>query len=259
VGGMKLRYGPPTDLDDDFAGIVGRTKDLHTITRSTVPLLAWWRDNAQGKLLAGVDLSNAVARFEYAVPARCTACGGRGKASMTDVMLQFENHAVAVEGKYTEPKYETVDSWRRRGKDRENREAVLRHWCHLIEKFTSASVDQSELGSVVYQTLHRAASACAAVPEAGVAHVVYLVFGRADVGNAYADDLRDAARVIDPGRRIHFSVVCVPTHEGGDFDDVARLVRAANTDEERVELMVDALISRRDIYRFEDPARISIR
>lgn len=68
---MRLRYGPPTD-DDDFTGIVGRTKDLRTITRSTVPLLSWWRDHAKQNLLPGVDLSSALARFEYAVPARCS-------------------------------------------------------------------------------------------------------------------------------------------------------------------------------------------
>ncbi|MGE0400232.1 MAG: hypothetical protein AB7T06_26185 [Kofleriaceae bacterium] len=258
---MRLRYGPPTDVDDDFAGIVGRTKDLHTITRSTVPLLAWWRDHAQEKLLPGVDLSTAVARFEYAVPARCRACGssaGRGKASMTDVMVLIDDQALAIEAKHTEPKYDTVDTWLRKGKDRENRARVLGHWRHLIEGFTDAQVDHANLGSVVYQTLHRTASACAAAPRGGVAHVMYLAFVDPGSNSDYTKDLGIAARVLDPRKRMKFTVVTVPTSKGDDFSDLAELIKAEGTDEDNVELLADALVSKRDIYRFGEPTRLPI-
>lgn len=258
---MRLRYGPPTDVDDDFAGIVGRTKDLHTITRSTVPLLSWWRDHAQDKLLPGVDLSSAVARFEYAVPARCRACGssaGRGKASMTDVMVSIDDQAIAIEGKYTERRYDTVDAWLKKGKNRPNRDKVLSHWRHVIEAFTDAQVDHAKLGSVVYQALHRTASACAATPRGGVAHVMYLAFVDPGTNSDYAKDLGIAARVLDSRQRMKFTVVTVPTSKGDDFNDVAELIKAESTDEDRAELLADALVSRRDIYRFGEPTRLPI-
>lgn len=257
---IKLRYGPPTDLDDDFAGIVGRAKDLHTLTRSTVPLLAWWRDNAMTKLLPGIDLSNAVARFEYAVPARCASCGGRGKASMTDVMVVLDDQAIAIEGKYTEPRYSTVDRWLKMGKDRENRNRVLQHWCHLIEHVTAAQIDQSALGGLVYQVVHRTASACAAAPPGGVAHVMYLTFVEPRVdNNDYVKDLDLAASTLDPKQRMKFTVVTVPTSRGDDFDQVSQLVDAEATDADRVDVLAEALVSKREIYRFEEPTRISIR
>lgn len=256
---MRLRYGPPIDVDDDFAGIVGRTKDLHTITRSTIPLLAWWRDNAQEKLLLGTDLSNAIARFEYAVSARCASCCGRGKPSMTDVMVLLDDQAIAIEAKYTEPKYESVDSWRRRGKDPENRERVLRHWCHLIENFSAVRIDQAKVGGLVYQTLHRAASACAAAPRGGVAHVMYLVFGReVEPAHDYEADLREAARALDPEKKMTFSLLRIPTSRGPEFNSIAGLLKTATTDEDRVEVLTDALVSKCDIYRFGEPVRTRV-
>lgn len=260
---MRLRYGPPTDLDDDFAGIVGRTKDLHSITRSTVPLLAWWRDYASEQLLPGVDLSSAVARFEYAVAARCAACGeraGKGKVSMTDVMVTHDARAVAIEGKYTEPRYDTVEVWRARGKDRDNRDRVRDHWCHVIEDFTGAEIDRAKVGGLVYQTLHRTASACSAAPRGGVAHVMYLAFVERDAHrNDYEKDLDAAARVLDPKGKLQFSVTSVPTAKGDDFGHVAAHLEAEETNERRMELMAEALVSKLDLYRFEEPARVRIR
>jgi hypothetical protein len=262
---VRLRYGPSTDVDDDFAGIVGRTKDLHTITRSTAPLLLWWRDHAQEKLLPAVDLSHALARFEYAVPARCEACGegaGRGKASMTDVMVSIDDHAIAVEVKYTEPRYETVAAWRKKGRDGDNRDRVIGHWRHLIEAFTEAQIDRASLDGLVYQTVHRTGSACAAAPTDGVAHVMYLAFieWRADAGPTdYVSDLGAAARVLDPQQRMRFTVVTVPTTKGDAFHHVAELLNAEATDEHRAELLADALVSRREIYRFGEPGRFRVK
>lgn len=258
VSVMKLRYGPPVDEEDDFVGIVGRTKDLHTITRSTVPLMAWWRDDAQEKLLPGTDLSNAIARFEYAVTARCASCGGKGKSSMTDVMVQLDDQAIAIEAKYTEPKYESVNSWRKKGKDPANRERVLKHWCHLIENLTGVSIE-ADLGGLVYQTVHRAASACAATPRGGVAHVMYLAFRRdGDAGSDYEGDLREAARVLDPQKKMSFSVVTIPTSQGRDFNSVAEFIEAATTDDDRVEVLADALLSKCALYQFGEPVRVRI-
>lgn len=257
---MRYRYGAPADSDEDFASIVARTKDLQTITRSTVPLLAWWRDYALTELAPGVDLSRGTARFEYAVTATCTACNSKGKASMTDVMLLLADRSIAIEGKFTEPRYERVDSWRRKGKDPANRNRVLGHWCHLIHGHTGTAIDQAKLDTVVYQTIHRVASACAAAPRGGDAEVLYLVFhDAAGAVKEYAADLAIASQILDPDNRITFSLVEIPTSKGRHFVDVAGLVDSALDDEERSEILAEALVTRREIYCYGEPRRKRIR
>src|SRR5437763_133108 len=121
------------------------------MTRSTVPLLAWWREYGERLAVPDIDGTDAIARFEYSVPARCPECGGKGKDSFTDVMVLDRRGATAFEAKYTEPRYVHVDKWRSAGGDRINRERVLAHWCHLVENYTSAVIDRSALGPLVYQ------------------------------------------------------------------------------------------------------------
>lgn len=254
---MKYHYGSPEDFDD-VAGIVGRTKDLQRLTRSTVPLLAWWPENAQENLAPGVDLSHAKAHFEYAVSSSCTTCKSKGKASMTDVMVLLDNAAIAVEGKYTEPRYDTVGVWRNKGKNTENRENVLAHWCDLIEKYTETKVDPARLDGLVYQMLHRTASACAAAKGRGGAEVVYLVFGKPPMSSKYAADLTAAADILDPTKKIRFNLLYIPTFRGNDYSEIERLVGRATNDEERSELISEALISKRKLYQFGEPQRADL-
>jgi hypothetical protein len=136
---------------------------------------------------------------------------------------------------------------------------VLGHWRHVIEAFTAAQIDDANLDGLVYQTLHRAASACAAAPRGGFAHVMYLVFAehRANASE-YVNDLGAAARVLDPQKRMQFSVVTVPTAMGDDFNHVAALLEAETADQHRVEVLGDALVSRREVYRFGEPVRFRI-
>jgi hypothetical protein len=129
----------------------------------------------------------------------------------------------------------------------------------VIEAFTAVQINDANLDGLVYQTVHRAASACAAAPRGGGAHIIYLAFVESGAGtNDYVNDLRVAARVLDPQKRMHFSVVTVPTTKGDDFHHVVDLLNAEATEEHRVELLADALVSRRDIYRFGEPVRFPI-
>jgi len=178
---------------------------------------------------------------------------------MTDVMVLADGQAIAIEAKHTEPKYDTIGAWLKKGRDRENRAKVLNHWRHLIEAVTDTRVDQTNFGSVVYQTLHRTASACAATPQGGVAHVMYLAFVEPGSNIDYAKDLWLAATVLDPGQRMEFTLVTVSTSKGDHFNNVAELMNAAASDEDRVEILADALVSRRDLYRFGEPKRFPIR
>lgn len=255
---MKYRFGPPTEDADDFAGVVARAGDLHTLTRSTVPLLAWWRDYGEQHAVPGVDLSGATARFEYAVRAGCPECGGVGKDSFTDVMVLVDRRAIAFEAKYTEPAYEPVDKWRAKGASRDNRERVLAHWCHLIETHTRAPIDRSSLGPLIYQMVHRTASACAAAPTEGIAAVAYLIFDDGQHRRDYETALTQVARVLDPASRISFSTIRVPTRRGEDFEAISGQCDEALDQDQRVDIIGEALISKSGLYEFSAPHRTDL-
>ena len=109
--------------------------------RSTVPLLCFWRDSvtALSELWAGIALppiAQVTLAFEHATPVRA----GSGKASFTDLMLISSAATVAIEAKYTEPIYESVDAWLG-DKEQENRGDVLRGWLASINAVAGSQLD----------------------------------------------------------------------------------------------------------------------
>jgi len=90
---------------------------------------------------------------------------GRGKASHTDVMLRSGTHALGIEGKWTEPMYETVARWLKGGKDQANRATVLEGWLTLLQRRTTKPLQAEDFHPTIYQMVHRAAPvATAEVP-----------------------------------------------------------------------------------------------
>jgi hypothetical protein len=162
---MNLHFGTPTSIKSfaDAVPLYG-TKEFESATRSTVPMLSL--------LMHAPDLFNEIVRrldypynydlfLEYTVrPPK-----GRGKASHTDVMLKSGSHALAIEGKWTEPMYETVAHWLKDGKDQVNRTLVLEGWLSLLQRRTTKPLRAGDFHPSIYQMVHRAASAAtAAVP-----------------------------------------------------------------------------------------------
>jgi hypothetical protein len=109
---------------------------LPKASRSTVPLLDFWRDteqrlNALGEAI-GLNLAKADLHFGYAV----SVPRGVGKHSFTDLMLITSDAGVAIEAKFTEPPYENVTTWL--GPEGSvNRREVLAGWLGLIASATS--------------------------------------------------------------------------------------------------------------------------
>lgn len=162
------------DRDSDFAELLTRYKpeEFLSPTRSTVPLLSLLRfDRALfQKVLCSIGFpSNSAVHLEYQVKSP----NGSGKPSHTDAMVLASNAALAIEAKWTESEYDTVSDWLAKGSSRENRLAVLNGWCQLLRRNASRIFTADELSSVTYQTVHRAASACAAGETAAL---MYLVF-----------------------------------------------------------------------------------
>src|SRR5450759_1704349 len=99
-------------LIKDFADLVSRygDKEFKSPLRSTIPLLSLVRDGwpvLQEVLTACRLPAKSNLHFEYKVDSPL----GVGIPSHTDVMARFGSDQLALECKWTEPRYETVDKW----------------------------------------------------------------------------------------------------------------------------------------------------
>lgn len=166
-------------------------KEFQSPWRSTIPLIEFWRFPEQrvrelsGAL--GLDVPTSVRLgFEHTVnPPR-----GRGTASHTDVMVTSSQYAIAIEAKWTEPRYELVGDWLGGST---NRAEVLRGWCGLLQQRAANRIDANDLAALPYQMVHRAASACDAAGAEASCWMVYMVFKAA--GNSLGECLEDLSRL----------------------------------------------------------------
>lgn len=245
---MKLHLGAPVETST-FAELVDAMPDreFQRVTRSTLALLAWWRDPARVRaLIDSLGLAatpHATARFESPERAGCSTCKGRGKASFTDVMLELGTDIVAIEAKRTERLYETVKSWLGKAPGA-NRAAVLGHWIRCCLQL-DGPVEQYQ--DLVYQMVHRTASARRAAGSRR-AHVVHLLFGDHHA-DEYVDASARAARLLAPNGEPRFHVVVVPTEEGNGYRDVV----AACEGDGCADRVREAVLNDDTIFRFGVP------
>lgn len=163
---MNVHFGTPRSITTvaDAVPLYGRD-EFASATRSTVPLLsllihtpALFAETVRGLgLPASYDLF-----LEYTVG----PFGGRGKPSHTDAMLRAGDHALAIEAKWTEPMYPTVQKWLGKGSD--NKRKVRDGWIASLGQTYSTPLD-----SVIYQMLHRAASAAHAGTKPQLAYFLF--------------------------------------------------------------------------------------
>ena len=246
---MVLHFGRPVELTS-FDALVDAMPDreFERLTRSTVPLLAWWRDEARVRGLENClgleDLAEGDAWVEYAVSPHCTSCGGRGKSSYTDVLLKLDGHVVAIEAKHSEKLYATVGKWLGSpGSD--NKRRVLHHWLSCCIGSTLTPLACRDL---VYQMVHRTASAChvAAHNRAATPHVVHVLFGSEHVAE-YVAAVDLLARTL-ASTIIRFAVVNVRTGIGVDYDKTKLDLDARGPDALR-----EALVTEKQLFVFGSP------
>jgi hypothetical protein len=172
--------------------------------RSTVPLVDYRRE-PEARLAdmwrrIGCRLTDrAELHFEFQVPVQA----GRGKPSYTDLMILSDDIAVAIEAKFTEPRYETVGDWLLRAPTA-NRGDVLNGWLSAIGAVTGTPITREAVSDVPYQMLHRTASVCCV--NRSKRFVVYQVFGDAPPAH-YVRDLACVALAGGAGDRIGFVVL----------------------------------------------------
>ena len=170
-------------------------QEFDSPTRSTIPLLEYWRspEERMRELTAALRVplpSRVELNFEHTVyPPR-----GRGKPSCTDLMVISAEFVMAIEAKWTEPRYETVQHWL---SDSENRAEVLRGWCDLLEQRGANPIREEDLCGLPYQMIHRAASACHPHGATTGRWLVYLLFDTTTKErDAYLTDFRHLRDVL---------------------------------------------------------------
>lgn len=167
--------------------------------RSTVPLLDMFRH--QGERLADLVRSCTVSPRTYHLEFCVPGVAG-GNPSQTDLVAIGSSGAVAIEAKWTEQRYETVAARLKRrvprdepdnsedalAEDRRVQERAVSAWLDKLNRHAATSLSLAAVDGVVYQVLHRAASACAIGAEP---RLVYLHFHANDqAAGATAEDYR---------------------------------------------------------------------
>lgn len=149
------------------------TREFESPTRSTVPLLAllWHGGEVWKRIVAelGMPAGEMTVHMEYTV----APPQGTGRESHTDAMLIAGERACAVEAKWTEPAYDTVEGWLGPEPRGTNRERVLNGWLSLLQSYATDELRAEDMGEVTYQMVHRAASACAAGRSPGLAYLQF--------------------------------------------------------------------------------------
>ena len=174
--------------------------------RSTVPLLAYWCD-AESRLeqfseaLGAVLSGNVSLDFEHEVPVQ----QGSGKPSCTDLMILSDRTSVAVEGKFTESRYDDVATWLGDPASA-NRAEVLAGWLHLLGQCAGRTVTADDVMGLTYQLIHRAASACH--PDVDSRWLAYQVFEvSAEKRAMYLSDLTTLASLLGPAPSLSISAL----------------------------------------------------
>jgi hypothetical protein len=196
-------------------------KEFQSPYRSTVALLSWLKHEPESvlTLLRELGSKDSVELFiEYKVPPQ----NGRGNASHTDLMVLSGDVAIAIEAKWTEPRYKTVKKWLEEGSSLENRNAVLGGWLKQL------GIEKSEdANDLIYQMVHRAASACIAGKQnTQKAVVVYLLFISSDDTSSekqlsdIRNDLQFLKKLVDPEVGLSFFLAAVPIRELEPFERI---------------------------------------
>ncbi len=220
-------------------------REFVNLTRSTIPLLSYWREperalEAVAAAIGLTDIRRAYVLFEAETP----SLKPKYKSSFTDVMLLSRSVAVAIEGKWSEPRYETVGEWCTSDRRRD----VLRHWLALIKPY-SAYPDQDDLFSdLVYQMIHRSASACAQKRENSV--LIYQVFRDKARPDHYSKDLRLFVETLKPLKTFRVLLCRVPMLVTDHYVELTKQVvpnRRENV------LAIRAAVCSGALFRFEQP------
>lgn len=227
---MHLHYDRhPVASIDNVLSYYG-AKEFKSPTRSTVPLLSWLKHEPSSvrSLLNELGMpADCTLHLEYTV----NPPEGKGQASHTDLMILAGARSLAIEAKWTEPRYETVSDWLNKGESPNNRLTVLTGWLNLLQTHSSNYLVPADFSNAVYQMVHRAASACASGKSPRMA---YLLFDPSPDPNTadkqtILDDLNHLWNLLGSPRSFPFHLVKINLAPTTAFDQISTLPK--NSDE----------------------------
>jgi hypothetical protein len=192
--------------------------------RSTVPLVSLVKDDRprfQSILSSCGVPADAALHFEFTVPSGVEGAN----PSHTDVMALSGTVAGAMEAKWTEPRYESVARRleRRRTGDLDQ-EGVVSAWLDLLKPHARRKLVLADFTEVVYQTLHRAASACALSRAPRLVYLHFVPSPRGGVSEKqYLEDLSRLHRLLGEPPDFPFFLVEVTVERTAAFEQIAHL------------------------------------
>jgi hypothetical protein len=237
-------------MDGFSAALVLPDKEFKNLTRSTVPLVSYWRDRSRAlaSLAKAFDLPDLVtAQIEFEAE---TASVGGAEASHTDVMVRSVTASVAIEAKWTEPEYQTVARWSAKV---QRPRPVIAHWLKRIRPFAEPP-DTDGVSDLIYQMLHRCASACD--PGREVAAMVYQVFTDSEHGaDKYEKSLRKFVETIRPTHRLRVRLIEVPLRKTSQYQIVEKRLAQRRLRDPRflASRVVRYAVARGELFDFLEP------
>lgn len=171
---MNIHFGKPNKINTIREAVpLYSSNEFDSATRSTIPMLTLLGHfpDLFNKIVREIEFPTNYDMFlEYTVgPFK-----GRGKPSHTDVMLKSGKDSMAIEVKWTEQIYPDVKDWPKKGATKtQNQKAVLEGWLDALSKRLAKSLDLSHFDNVVYQMIHRAASAAFAGERPRMAYFIF--------------------------------------------------------------------------------------
>jgi hypothetical protein len=170
---MSLFFNQKPVAHVDYALDLYKRSEFASATRSTVPLVSLLKHGGEVWAHITTELLAEDRTGEMHLEFTLKPLQGRGEASHTDVMLIQGNRAVAFEAKWTEPPYDRVSKWLVGGDEPENRRLVMSGWLSLLQVHATRKLRLEDFGAAIYQTVHRAASACYAGHKPTLAYIQF--------------------------------------------------------------------------------------
>jgi len=215
--------------------------------RSTIPLLAWIKHDFTSfqAIFKKLGLSqNSDLIFEYSVsPPDC-----KSTPSQTDLMIIDEFSALAIEAKWTESRYPTVEEWYDYSVNRRN---VLNSWINLLDVYSENNLNISDLVDIPYQMIHRAASACAMNKSSILA---YLLFDKSHC-RVIEEDLRNFWDIMGMPANFKFYMIVIDLKITDNYNKILLLPKNNPNTEFFVK---SSLLGPSELFQYDDIEIIEI-
>jgi hypothetical protein len=239
---------------DGPTGLLARytNTELASACRSTVPLLALLKDNWSVFETALAECGLA-GELSVAVERTVASKAPGDRPSFTDAMVTSPSRVLAVEAKWTEPRYPVVRKRLARTSpdadeltrtlDLQQNRAFVTGWLDHMRSVATIPLVLDDFQDCVYQMVHRAASACGACDGGLTPALAYLHFSSAELPDCasrvtrtppYLEDLKALHQLLGSPRDFPFFLIEIPIQLTASFREVETLSKGARETGQRV-------------------------